>query len=375
MARTVYMHVGVAKTGTTYLQRILYSHRDELRSAGLLYPGKRPGDQYVASIDLREQEQSKFSHLKAGGSWDRLAAEVRDFRGDAVVSHETFARCTTPQIHRVIESFGDAQLRVVLTVRDLARQIPAVWQETLKNKATTGYDDFLREIFVNVDSGEHKFFWKPQDVRKVVRRWGRLVGMDHLTVVTVPPSGAPRDELWDRFSKAIEVPDVRITLPEATANTSLGAAEAELLRYVNAALPGDFSWPRYSRAVKRQFAEQQLASRTTHRIVVPPPWHGAVKERSEAIVSYLGRSGCAVVGDLGDLEPALVQAPVSGPDDLSREQLMGVAGEVLRDYVLQSHRTRRRGRPVDVLDETPAGLRARVRDLGRRVKGCLSRAG
>src|SRR5206468_4000583 len=100
--------------------------------------------------------------------------------------------------------------------------------------------EFLRDIFVNVDAGAHKFFWKPQDVARVVRRWSRRVGAEKITLVTVPPSGAPRDELWRRFATAIDLPDVPIELPVAAANTSLGPAEAELLRHLNASLPEDF---------------------------------------------------------------------------------------------------------------------------------------
>lgn len=376
MSRTVFMHVGVAKTGTTYLQRVLHAHRDQLRGAGLLYPGMRAGDQFIASIDLREQQQSKFAHLKATGTWDRIAAEARAFDGDAIISHETFARCSTPQIKRVMASVG-GQLHVVLTVRDLGRQVPAVWQETLKNNASTSYDEFLRDIFVNVDAGGHKFFWKPQDVRKVVRRWGRHVGIENVTVVTVPPSGAPRDELWNRFGQAIQLPDVPIELPSSAANSSLGPAEAELLRYVNAALPETFPWARYSRVVKRQFAEQRLARRDVNRIVVPPPWHDAVQERSEDMIGYLRRAGCRIIGDLADLTPVLPPAgDASGPDDLSREELMTVAGEVLRDYILQSRKGRGRGRSVVADDEVPTGgLAARVRSAGAGLKQRVSRGG
>ena len=38
----------------------------------------------------------------------------------------------------------------MLTIRDLGRQIPAVWQENVKNRATSSYDEFLNDIFVNV---------------------------------------------------------------------------------------------------------------------------------------------------------------------------------------------------------------------------------
>lgn len=365
MASTVFMHVGVAKTGTTYLQRILWANRDALRGAGLLYPGRRSGDQFVASIDLRRQRSEKYAHLDVDGAWDRIAAEVRGYPGSAVLSHETLARCTKGQVRRADSSLGDADLRVVLTVRDLARQIPAVWQETVKNRATISYDDFLTDIFINRDSGEHKFFWRAQDVSKVVRRWGRAVGIANVTVVTVPPTGASRDELWRRFAAAIEAPDIDIEPPAVAGNVSLGPAEAELLRYVNKVLPPDFPWPRYSRAVKRQFAERRLAARPDGgRITVPPSWHAAVLERSDAMMSYLQSAGCRIVGDLGDLEPDVPVSTDGGPDDVSRERLLTVAAEVLRDEVIARPRRRR----VDAPLRTPGRWAERARTIRSAVR-------
>jgi hypothetical protein len=362
------MHVGVAKTGTTYLQRVLFSHREELKVAGLLYPGRQSGDQFVASVDLRALDHEKFDHLKTAGAWDRLAAEVRSFDGNAVISHETFARCAGVEVDRVLESFPDFDIQVVLTLRDLGRQIPAVWQETLKNKARNSYEEFLNDVFINTESGPHKFFWKPQNVSKVVKRWGGKVGMDNLTVVTVPGSGAPRDELWNRFSKAIALPDIPIELPQEAANSSLGPAEAELLRHLNASLPADFPWPRYTKVIKRQFAEGRLSSRSTTRIVVPPAWHQAVQERAASMVDDLVEAKVRVIGDLADLNPVLPISEVSGPDDLSRDELMGVAAEVVRDLVLAPPR-----RPADPLPAVVTAPTGRLHRWLTSVRGWLSR--
>ncbi len=363
MARTVFMHVGVAKTGTTYLQRILWANRDALRTAGLLYPGRRSGDQFVASVDLRNLQLDKFAHLDSQGMWDRLAAEVRGFSGNAVFSHETLARCSGAEVRRVQQSLAPADLRVVLTARDLGRQIPAVWQETIKNRATNSYGDFLHDIFLEPDSGEHKFFWRPQHVAKVVRRWGRTVGISNVIVVTVPQPEAPRDELWRRFATALEAPAVDLRQPDSTGNVSLGPAEAELLRFVNAALPDDLPWPRYSRVVKRQFAERKLATRSSERIGVPPNWHAVVRERATETIEYLKSSGCQVVGDLDDLNPVLPTTGVTAPEDVSRDDLLRVAGEVIRDVVILRGRRR-----VDVPLDAPESLAERLRSMASRVR-------
>jgi hypothetical protein len=368
VAPTVFLHVGVAKTGTTYLQRILWANRSTLRAAGLLYPGKKSGDQFAASLDLRAFQLEKFEQLRVKGMWDKVAAEVRSFGGNAVISHETLARCSSGDVRKVRDSFPDADLRVVLTARDLGRQVPAVWQETVKNRSTSSYDDFLTNIFLKPDSGASKFFWRPQDVAKVVHRWGRVMGTGNVTVVTVPPPGAPRDELWRRFATAIDLPAVDIEPPEAAGNVSLGPAEAELLRHVNAVLPDELPWLRYTRLVKRQFAERTLASRRGDRLAVPPQWHDAVQERASSIVDSLAGSGCRVVGDLADLTPLLPVGAVTGPGDLSSDQLLKVAAEVIRDEVIL--RPPPRPPKIDV-PAVPAPAAAQSR--GTRLRAMLER--
>lgn len=36
----IYLHIGAPKTGTTYLQNVLWRNRERLRTDGLLYPGR-----------------------------------------------------------------------------------------------------------------------------------------------------------------------------------------------------------------------------------------------------------------------------------------------------------------------------------------------
>ena len=49
----VVLHVGLPKTGTTYLQALLADHRDELRDSGVLYPFLRPGGMFHAAVEVR----------------------------------------------------------------------------------------------------------------------------------------------------------------------------------------------------------------------------------------------------------------------------------------------------------------------------------
>ena len=77
MARTVIVHVGAPKTGTSYLQDVLLRNRETLlRDAGILYPAERFDAHFLAALDLMQLPWGGLEQ-EAIGAWDRLAEEVR----------------------------------------------------------------------------------------------------------------------------------------------------------------------------------------------------------------------------------------------------------------------------------------------------------
>ena len=155
------------------------------------------------------------------------------FPGTTVISHETLARTRRKTIERAVQGFKTDDVRVVLTTRDLGRQIPAVWQENVKNRNDQRYADFLAERARRRASCRprqarhradpvHVLLARPGPAR-LVKRWAGIVGHDKVIVVTVPLPGAERNELWRRFATAVELPDLSSTRSTWRARTSRSA--------------------------------------------------------------------------------------------------------------------------------------------------------
>lgn len=288
-------------------------------------------------MDLRESGFGGHEYPGAKGMWDKVTRETNQFTGTAVISHETLARCRRRVIQRAVDGFGTDDIRVVLTTRDLGRQIPAVWQENVKNRNAQTYAEFLAEVLAGApDQGASdakrpaRGFWRPQHLPDLVRRWAKVVGVDNVVVVTVPPSGAPRNELWNRFADAVELPDLPYTFDLSSDNVSLGATEAELLRRMTAYVPDDVDWPRWETRVKRRFAERTLAPLGGQpRTVVPESAHGAVGAVAERMIARIERQGVRVVGDLDDLRPRFEEATGPQPDEVGDAELLRSALRVL----------------------------------------------
>ena len=59
MAARVYLHVGLPKTATTYLQTILWANRDALEQQGVRLPGGSRRAHLWASRVIREHPASR----------------------------------------------------------------------------------------------------------------------------------------------------------------------------------------------------------------------------------------------------------------------------------------------------------------------------
>jgi hypothetical protein len=302
--RAVYVHIGPAKTGTTYLQDVLWRNREHLAEQGLLFPGSGPVAHFHAALDLRGIQFGGHDDPAVAGAWDRLVTQVRAAPSAAVITHEILAGANADEVARVGRSLEGREIHVVYGARDLARQLPAVWQESLKNRRSRRFDTFLAKVLrpgAEIDPSP-RGFWRAQDIVATLTRWSAVAHQVH--VVTVPQSGADPDTLWRRFATALGIDPVGFDLDVARSNASLSLRDAELLRRLNRSLPHDLAWPLYDRLVKRRFNRAANLGSDGRRIRVPATLADEVRTRAEAARAALAASAYDVVGDLDDLLPA-----------------------------------------------------------------------
>jgi len=303
VTRRVFLHVGSPKTGTTYLQNILWAGKETARSQGLLLPGERFADHYLATLDVRELAERPEHPPRALGMWQRIVDEVEGWPGDALVSHELFAGATRDQARRAVAAFGTGtEVHVVLTARDLLRQIPAEWQEHVKHRAKRDLPAFIDRIIA--DDAGRSWFWTVQDYAAVLERWGGSLPPSQVHVVTVPQRGADPSALWSRFAGLVGLDASSFDTARGRGNLSLGAEQAELLRRVNAALGDTLPIPGpYPRVVKEIFAQQVLAGRKGTPLRLDRSGQEFAAARSRQLAGQLAAMGVDVVGDLSELLP------------------------------------------------------------------------
>lgn len=331
----VVLHVGLPKTGTTYLQSLLAGQRDALRAGGVLHPFLRPGAMFHAAVELRGSA-AKFGldESAVAGTWAALCERARAHDGPVVMGHEVLAGATIEQVAATLAPLRDVrpevEVDVVVTARDLGRQATAHWQEEVKLGDTRSFAD-VEAGELRADTGRdagpdaggtRPHFWHAQDWAWALERWSTALPSARVHLVVCPGPGAEPAELWRRFAAAARIdPGLVDTSAAPPANPSLGRAEIALLRAVNAELArGDaggsggtarLGRDDYLRVVKREYAEGELASRgAADRPRAPHRLRSLLDEVTDRWLAELAASDHPVHGDLADLRPV-----VGGPDD------------------------------------------------------------
>ena len=345
MTRKVYLHVGTPKTGTSYLQHVLFHNRRLLHRHGITYPAPRFDAHFLAALDLMRMPWGGLE-AQAIGSWDTLAASVRRSQDSAIVSHEILATASRLQIGRALESLGhgdDSEIHLVLSVRDLVRQIPAEWQENIKHRAALSYGAFIERIQDPRREGRiPTWFWGVQEIPDILDRWGHDLPPEHVHVVTVPPPGGSPELLWKRFVEAFGLDGIDLQLDGERMNPSLGSAETTLIRRINRAANEELEPAFYRPLVRELLAHQTLSRRTrTPRLALPPgayPWASGLEE--SWIAEILAR-GYDVIGDLDDLRGAPPGDDYADPDHPDESVVSSAAVDALKAVLLDHARLQR----------------------------------
>jgi hypothetical protein len=356
MARRVFLHVGTAKSGTSFLQDLWWRHRDELRGRGLLLPGRRRDHFAAAAVVKGMTAVVETLAPRERDAWHRLVEETRAWPDDVLLTNEHFSDSPAASAAAAIADLAGAadEVHVVVTARDLGRVLPSAWQQRVKMGARQRYRRFLATV--RRDEDDQKF-WRYQDVRAILALWSVGLPAERVHLVVVPPPDAPREELWLRTASVLGVDVTGLDTEARRANNSLGLVEAELLRRVNERLPRAERSPELTRHVKGTFVPEVLVGCAPREsFVLPARHHPWALERSAEVVADLRAGSYDVVGDLDDLLPA---PPRDGrtPDDATDEELLDAARTVLSRLGIA---------PVDNLD---AALAAVADDLLARQRG------
>jgi hypothetical protein len=323
---TIYLHVGLPKTGTTFLQDLLREHADALAAEGLCYPLRGAPDHFLPALDVRGNLTfAGVERQRAAGTWAALVREAATAPDRVVISHEVLATADAAHAQTAVQALAGFDAHVVVTARDPARQVVADWQESVKHGRSQSFGAYLRRGGVRRGSAPAKGTgaFQAQRLPEVLSRWGAELPPDHVHVVTVPPPGSDPGLLWERFAGLLGIEEPHRFQPGSSVrrNERLGVADIELLRRVNRSLR-----TRVDRSVRTGLTKDVYAQRVLPRVsaTAPPVLPTKLRPELDAIaqqwIDDIRQRGYDVRGDLQDLMPKHLDGPA--PNDWEYTELI-----------------------------------------------------
>jgi hypothetical protein len=285
-----------------------------------------------------------------------MVKRVRRASGTVVISHEILAPAKPDKIARVMNDLEGSEIHVVYSARDLGRQLPAAWQESIKQGRKWTFNRFLTKV----ERGQ-TWFRSAMDLPAVLGSWGAKLPPERVHVVTVPHDRGPTgNELWFRFCRAFGIDPEWAPLDSERANRSLGIAETQLLRRLNRRLELPM-WrdATYDGLIRELLAQEVLVSRDSIPVRLSPDRFDHAEAQAELWIDWIKGSGVDVVGDVEDLRPRRPdpEARWRNPDRVSPKLQLGAALDALTVMTREAaERT---------AAETPVG---RLRDQARRLR-------
>jgi hypothetical protein len=333
MAARVYLHVGLPKTATTYLQTILWGNRDALEKQGLRLPGASRREHLWSSRVIREDPPfMEKANKHQRGAWDRLRADAARWEGTALVSHEFFAAASAEQAARMVADLAPAEPHLVVTGREPLGLFTASWQESIKNRDTTPMAEYAR---TESEDSTAVWNWRTLDIHRVLERWSPAFPPERVHVLPLPGPDAPRREIWNRFAGLLGVDPDSVDLSQSFPNASMGVVEAETLRRINHHL-GDFNSAIDRGTYIRTFlADERLVPRDGDPFWPDEERIAEIRQRGRAAVDYVAAQGFHVIGELDSLlvpdDPDPRRVPESVTDTEVAEVAVELAARMLHD--------------------------------------------
>ena len=353
MTGKVFLHIGLPKTGTTYLQKALWLNKEALGKAGLLLPGRHQRRHLLASLDIVGDPELGSRPGNTESPWDDLVEESLAWPGDVLITHEFFGSASSTQVRRVVDGFPHSEVHVVVTARAMLDLGISRWQEWVRNGGRRPIDEYpTRKRYDPAD----EWGWGSFDLADVLARWGSVVPHERIHVLPMTPGGSDPTELLRRLLSVLGYDGVAVEMPQEKANTSLGIVETELLRRVNPLLTGFTTATDRGLWIRGFLAGPQIMATTGEKFRPNAETIEELTTRGERALTMLRTGEYDVVGDLALLESEDVSER-RHPSEVSDAEQLDSAVRVIAALMVQ----------VRALTRQRNALRKEVEASGSRV--------
>lgn len=183
MKKTVYIHIGTHKTGTTAIQKFSAQHAKELGELGVLYPNiSRPSKEsinaghhllpwYLLGHPVPDIYYGGYADKKEMLFISLIAAIKSSKHGSIVISSEEFDRLNEEQIKRLKSYFEEVDVKIIIYLRRKDSFLETMYQTNVVHGSESRP---IHEAMKNMGI--------PLDYFTFVRKWQDTFGVENVHI-------------------------------------------------------------------------------------------------------------------------------------------------------------------------------------------------
>lgn len=236
--KTIYIHIGTHKTGTTSIQNFLFKNRKKLIDRGFLYPlsgiPKRKnsfGHSHLVTVILENTEADTYNP-NAGG-WQELLAEANSLQEkNIVISSENFciSKFNLEQIYKIKNYLSQYTVKIIIYLRRQDDYLISKYCQLIR--AGKYSQNFKQYIIDEKWIGDYYQLLKP---------WKEVFGIKNI-IVRVFEKEQLKNSLIDDFLDSIKYPQDRSELIKTPRqNISPSIKQIKFNQYYNKIVKDCFS--------------------------------------------------------------------------------------------------------------------------------------
>ena len=321
------LHVGFHKSGTTALQESFFVQRDELLTQGILYPttGKKAHHRAVWGLaGKRWGWKDNGGETTPYRTWARMAKLINSSKAQSVVlSSEFFSELSKERILQIKQAIGSRQIKVLFTLRPLAKLLGSSYQQYLKYGLKEDYSSWLHSVLDQPGVSKiNPTFWKRHMHGEVISAWAEVFGAANVSVIMVDEQKP--ELLFESINDYLGLPTDFLKSQPTGSNRSLSLEEITLLLELNRRFPKSRQWPEYLAFIRNGYVRQltNVVPVKEGKAKLPTPSWAVAKANELASESKktIATLGVKTYGDIDSLDSAKVlEGEPSYPDSIDIE--------------------------------------------------------
>ena len=254
--KTIYLHIGTHKTGTTTIQSILSANQEAILAQGYYYSKKcririTPGNHPLAWALLhgdRMLNEQTGEILDLSCAWSDFLEEIPQAAENIIISSEYFCLFRDEQVLTLKEILANFRVIPILYLRRQDKFLLSLYSENVKSN---GHFESVHSFIQNQQ--------EKVDYLGIIDRWSRAFGHENMVIGLYTLGEGNTDLIGDFLSKIGIVMDRdELKIGDRRFNVNPPIKLLKIIRFLNWLMHGKFSM---SLAQCRQLYTRNLLSR------------------------------------------------------------------------------------------------------------------